>query len=41
MLAEVLKNEIIEDLRVIDLEKVILFGSYAYGTPQSDSDIDL
>ena len=22
-------------------EKIILFGSYAYGTPSSDSDIDL
>src|SRR5476651_882892 len=24
-----------------DPEKVILFGSYAYGTPHSDSDVDL
>jgi len=41
MLAESLKNEIIEDLRTIDPFKVILFGSYAYGIPNEDSDIDL
>jgi predicted nucleotidyltransferase len=41
MLSESVKNEIIEDLRAVDPEKVILFGSYAYGTPSQDSDIDL
>ena len=41
MLSEIVKNEIIEFLRPIDPEKVILFGSYAYGIPDSDSDIDL
>lgn len=41
MLAESVKNEIIEFLRPIDPEKVILFGSFAYGTPDADSDIDL
>ncbi|MDP3432446.1 MAG: nucleotidyltransferase domain-containing protein, partial [Bacteroidota bacterium] len=41
MLSEIVKNEIIEFLRPIDPEKVILFGSYAYGTPDADSDIDL
>jgi predicted nucleotidyltransferase len=41
MLAESLKNEIIENLRTIDPFKVILFGSYAYGIPNEDSDIDL
>jgi len=41
MLSESVKNEIIEDLRAVDPEKVILFGSYAYGTPTQDSDIDL
>jgi predicted nucleotidyltransferase len=25
----------------LDPEKVILFGSYAYGTPHADSDVDL
>jgi predicted nucleotidyltransferase len=24
-----------------DVEKIILFGSYAYGTPTNDSDIDI
>lgn len=41
MLSEIVKNEIIDFLRPIDPEKVILFGSYAYGTPNADSDIDL
>ena len=36
-----LKHEIVELLKPLDLEKVILFGSYAYGTPNEDSDIDL
>lgn len=41
MLIESIKNEIIENLRAIDPVKVILFGSYAYGLPDQDSDIDL
>ncbi|MCX6239099.1 MAG: nucleotidyltransferase domain-containing protein [Bacteroidia bacterium] len=41
MLIESVKNEIIENLRTIDPVKVILFGSYAYGIPNEDSDIDL
>jgi predicted nucleotidyltransferase len=41
MLAEGVKKEIVENLSAIDPEKVILFGSYAYGTPHPDSDIDL
>ena len=41
MLSEIVKNEIIDFLRPIDPEKVILFGSYAYGIPDADSDIDL
>lgn len=32
---------IIERLKTLDPVKVILFGSYAYGTPDSHSDIDL
>lgn len=28
-------------VRKFDPEKVILFGSYAYGTPRTDSDLDL
>lgn len=38
---EVLKHEIIERLKPLDPDKIILFGSYAYGTPNEDSDIDL
>ena len=41
MLIESVKKEIIENLRAIDPVKVILFGSYAYGTPDQDCDIDL
>lgn len=36
-----IKNKIIEALKPLDPEKVILFGSYAYGNPHRDSDIDL
>lgn len=41
MISQQIKNEIIESLRPIDPERVILFGSYAYGNPNADSDIDL
>lgn len=41
MLVESVKNEILENLRELDPVKVILFGSYAYGKPDQDSDIDL
>ncbi|MCD6172185.1 MAG: nucleotidyltransferase domain-containing protein [Sulfurimonas sp.] len=36
-----IKNDIITRLKPLDLDKVILFGSYAYGVPNEDSDIDL
>jgi len=36
-----LKREILERLQPLDPERVILFGSYAYGNPTEDSDIDL
>jgi len=36
-----LKVEIIEALKPLDPDKIILFGSYAYGKPNEDSDIDL
>lgn len=36
----IVKN-IIDQLRPYNPEKIILFGSYAYGTPNKDSDIDL
>jgi len=38
---ESIKSEIIKRLEPLNLDKVILFGSYAYGTPNIDSDIDL
>lgn len=38
---EKLKPEIIEKLKPLNPDKIILFGSYAYGTPNEDSDIDL
>lgn len=38
---EELKPLIIERLKPLNLDKIILFGSYAYGTPNEDSDIDI
>ena len=38
---DTLKDEIVERLKPLDPEKIILFGPYAYGTPDEDSDIDL
>jgi len=38
---EALKLEIIKHLEPLNLDRVILFGSYAYGTPNIYSDIDL
>lgn len=41
MLPENIKNAIVKTLKSIDPDKVILFGSYAYGKPLRESDIDL
>jgi len=38
---EELKPLIIECLKPLGPDKIILFGSYAYGTPNEESDIDL
>lgn len=38
---EELKPLIVERLKPLNPDKIILFGSYAYGTPNEDSDIDL
>jgi len=38
---EEFKHEIVDRLAPLNLDKVILFGSFAYGTPNEDSDIDL
>ena len=35
------KLEIIKRLKPLNPDRVILFGSYAYGTPNKESDIDL
>ena len=44
-MTESVKNELSEICRIIDdtvdTEKIYLFGSYAYGTPNRDSDYDL
>lgn len=38
---ESLKTQIAQRLKPLEPQKVILFGSYAYGTPDENSDIDL
>jgi predicted nucleotidyltransferase len=38
---EELKLQIVERLKPLSPDKIILFGSYAYGIPTEDSDIDL
>jgi len=38
---EKVKLEIIERLKPLNPDKIILFGSYAYGKVHNDSDIDL
>ncbi|OQY03286.1 MAG: hypothetical protein B6I25_08260 [Planctomycetales bacterium 4572_13] len=35
------QDEIVERLKPLEPEKIILFGSYACGSPTADSDIDL
>jgi predicted nucleotidyltransferase len=38
---EEIKSEIVDRLKPLNPDKIILFGSYAYGTPNEESDIDL
>ena len=38
---EELKKQIVENLKPLDPKKIVLFGSYAYGEPNEDSDIDI
>ena len=38
---DILKDEIVQRLKPLNPNKIILFGSYAYGTPNNESDIDL
>ncbi|RLA84287.1 MAG: hypothetical protein DRG78_01880 [Epsilonproteobacteria bacterium] len=35
------KKDIVQKLKPLNLDKIILFGSYAYGTPNEDSDLDI
>jgi predicted nucleotidyltransferase len=41
MTTENILAEITTTLKPFGIEKIILFGSFAYGTPNMDSDIDL
>ena len=34
-------QQLVERIKQFDPEKIILFGSYAYGSPTDESDIDL
>ena len=38
---ENIKKDIVKALRPLNPEKIILFGSYAYGIPTKDSDLDI
>jgi predicted nucleotidyltransferase len=38
---DTLKNEIVQRLRPVDPEQIVVFGSYAHGKPNMDSDLDL
>lgn len=40
-LSQELKDKIVENLKPINAQKIILFGSYAYGEPNEDSDLDI
>jgi len=40
-LPKFLKKEIVDSLKPLAPEKIILFGSYAWGEPNEESDIDL
>ncbi len=37
----ILRDKIVERLKVVNPARIILFGSFAYGNPTKDSDIDL
>ncbi len=36
-----IKEEVVSALKPLNPHKIILFGSYAYGTPTEDSDLDI
>ena|SRR5450759_317098 len=41
MVTESIIQQLVERIKQFNPEKIILFGSYAYGTPNDDSDVDL
>ncbi len=38
---EEVKRQIVQAIKPLNPEQIILFGSYAYGTPTEDSDLDI
>lgn len=36
-----IQKEVVDRLSALNPDKIVLFGSYAYGVPTSESDIDL
>ncbi len=40
-LTPLIKKQIVQSLMPLNPEKIILFGSYAYGKPNEDSDLDI
>ena len=41
MVTESIIKQLVDQIKQFDPEKIILFGSYAYGTPNDGSDVDL
>jgi len=41
MVIESIIQQLVDRIKQFDPEKIILFGSYAYGTPGENSDVDL
>jgi len=41
MVTESIIQQLVDRIKQFEPEKIILFGSYAYGTPNDDSDVDL
>ena len=40
MITNITIQQLVERIKQFNPEKIILFGSYAYGTPSDDSDVD-
>ena len=41
MITDTTIQQLVDRIKQFNPEKIILFGSYAYGTPTDDSDVDL